>query len=397
MDRIPSASWLLFTIAIAALGCDAGCLRQPPATAKQDAGGDASSGQPPDDLSQLLRPIRDRSGLPALAAAVSDADRLLALGAVGVRRRGDDTPVETTDLFHLGSCTKAMTATVCARLVDAGQLSWQRTLAEIFPEQATSMHMEYRGVTIEQLLQHRGGTCAALATSHSDLWSALWTPGDVEAQRSAFAQALLARPPEVTPGTEYRYSNAGYMVVGAALERLTGTSGESLMQVQLFTPLAMGSCGFGAPGSAGQVDQPWGHRPGASGPEPVEPGPAADNPPALGPAGTVHCSLEDWARFARAHLEITPGDDAYLSAGSLARMHTPPAGGDYALGWLASPQPWAGGVALTHSGSNNLNFATVWVAPQTSRVMLVATNLGGEEARLAASEVVVALIEQVLR
>jgi CubicO group peptidase (beta-lactamase class C family) len=59
------------------------------------------------------------------------------------------------------------------------------------------------------------------------------------------------------------------------------------------------SAGFGSPGHAGRVDQPWGHH--ASGKE-ITPN-RQDNAPAYGPAGTVHCSVRDWARFAAAHLQ----------------------------------------------------------------------------------------------
>jgi len=381
------------SLAVAALLCCVACPRNtgetPPAPSPKDA-----AAQPGEvaDLSELLQPILDGASTPALVAAVSDGEKLLALGSVGVRKQGDESPVTAADKMHLGSCTKAMTATLAALQVDDGQLSWTRTLAELFPGLATTMHADYRGVTIEQLLQHRGGTSGSLAQEHPDLLSALRQEGEVTTQRLSFVEALLQRAPAVTPGTEYRYSNAGYMVVGTGLEVLTGKSWETLMSEQLFTPLGMSSCGYGAPASLGQVDQPWGHTLGATGAVPVAPGPGADNPPALGPAGTVHCAMEDWARFVRVHLNGARGRSEFLSAASFARMHTPPAGGDYALGWTAAARDWAGGTALTHSGSNTMFFAQVWFAPEKDRILMAATNLGGDGARATVDEVLAALV-----
>src|SRR4029079_6339969 len=110
-----------------------------------------------DDLSEILTRGRDEPNLPAVAAAAMKDGKLLALGAEGVRKVGDPTPVNSTDKFHIGSCTKAMTATLAAMFVERGKLRWTDTLAEIFPERATKMHPDYRLVTMEMLLAHRAG------------------------------------------------------------------------------------------------------------------------------------------------------------------------------------------------------------------------------------------------
>src|SRR5690606_14906599 len=98
---------------------------------------------------------------------------------------------------------------------------------------------------------------------------------------------LLARKPEATPGTEKIYSNQGYAIAGVMLEKASGQTWEGLMQTMLFDPLGMTSAGFGAPATPGKVDQPWGHEPGLFGQKPVPPGPRADNPLAIAPAGAV--------------------------------------------------------------------------------------------------------------
>jgi CubicO group peptidase (beta-lactamase class C family) len=344
----------------------------------------------PTDLAALLEPLRMRYGLPALAAAVFDERGVVAQGVVGQRSVDDNTLATLNDRWHLGSCTKAMTATLFARLVERGTVRWEMTLAEAFPDAASTINPAYRTVTMEQLLQHRGGLPANIPSA---LWSALRAPGEVVSQRRNFAMGMLSRAPATPPGTQYVYSNAGYMLVGAALERSTGRAWEDLLSEEVFVPLGMSSCGFGAPATPDTVDQPWGHERMDGGVVAVPPGPNADNPPGLGPAGTVHCSLTDWSRFAQMHLRGARNIATdYLSAQSITRLHTVPAGGDYALGWIVTTRPWAGGIALTHEGSNTTFLATVWIAVARARILLVVTNVADDSASRATEATLSALI-----
>ena len=343
-----------------------------------------------DDVSASIEAVRAAHDLPGLAAGVVSATDLVALGATGVRRYGDATVVAMNDRWHLGSETKAMTATLTAVLVEDGTVTWETTLPEAFPALAAGFDPAYATVTLEQLLQHRGGLPTAVP---SGIWSSLWSDTrPLPEQRTWFVEQMLAVAPAVPVGT-YEYSNSGYMIVGAALEAATGMQWEALMELRLFAPLAMDECGFGPPASPGVVDNPWGHNSGGTAPEPVDPGASgADNPPALGPAGTVHCSMASWARFLAEHIKGARGKSTFLSNGSYTRMHTPPPGGDYALGWSVTDRTWAGGTVLTHAGSNTMFFAVTWVAPNIERAFFAATNIAGSEAPTALDEVMGVLI-----
>src|SRR4051794_5116389 len=92
-----------------------------PGGASEGPGADAPTG---DDLASLLEPIRREYHLPALAAAVVRGDRVVGAAAVGVRELGKEAKVMLDDRFHIGSCTKTMTAMLIARLVDQGKLTW---------------------------------------------------------------------------------------------------------------------------------------------------------------------------------------------------------------------------------------------------------------------------------
>ena len=349
----------------------------------------------PEDVAALLEPVRKQYRLPALAGAVvrGAAGEVVAIGATGKRRRGRSAKVTVDDKWHLGSCTKAMTATLVAREVERGRLRWDTTVAQGLPGLAEEMHADYRPVVLTALLRHRAGMPGDI-TKHP-IWSWLWThDGPTEVERRTVVETVLRERPEVRPGSEFRYSNAGYTVAGAVVEQASGATWEERMRADLFEPLGMQSAGFGAPGTPGRLDQPWGHREDGT---PLDPGdPQSDNPPAIGPAVSVHASLRDWARFVGLHLDA--GDELdYLSASSYRTLQTPLPGSEAALGWFVTERPWGGGAVLNHAGSNTMWYVVVWMAPLRDFAVLVATNQGGDRAEKAAGVAVDELIGVALR
>ncbi|MBI3875287.1 MAG: beta-lactamase family protein [Verrucomicrobia bacterium] len=348
----------------------------------------------PRDLAALLQPLRDKHHLPALAAAVSLRGRVVAAGAVGVRKHGDPTPVTVGDKFHIGSITKSMTATLAAMFVERGKIKWQSTVAEQFPEFVRRMKPAWKEVTLEQLLAHRGG---APGDVEPKLWAACWKfAGPPIQHRMLLVRGTLTQEPEAPPGTKHIYSNTGYAIAGAMLERIGGKPWETLLTEMLFQPLGMKSAGFGAPATSEKVDQPWGHTFAGKTPDPDPPGPGADNPAAIGPAATVHCSVADLARYGALHAAGENGDTELAKAASFKKLHTPLAGQDYALGWDVVRRGWAGGVALSHTGSNTMFFANLWVAPKRDFAVIAATNIAGEKVFGATDEVVGKLIGEFL-
>jgi CubicO group peptidase (beta-lactamase class C family) len=393
---------LALALAGALAGCDSGDPQQPvPDAALQPDAAPAADSAPakPDatvvqDLSGLLQPILDKHKLPALAALVLRGETVVARGVVGVRKLGDTTKVTVTDKFHLGSCTKAMTATILALLVEdsAIKIGYKTDLPTACPKLAGTMHADYKSVTLDQVLAHRAGLTGNI-TSLPAIWNPLWSDTrPLTVQRHWFAEKILALAPEKKPGTAYLYSNAGYMVVGAALESAGDKAWEELMKERLFKPLKMSSCGFGPPAQPKTVDQPWGHLIYQGKLAPVDPGVlTADNPPALGPAGTVHCSLDDWGRFIALHLLGAqgkhPSAGSLLSTAAFTRLHTPwpGAGATYALGWGVGSAAWSGSY-LSHRGSNGMWYASVLIAPKKNLALLIATNRGSQAASQAVGE-----------
>jgi len=349
----------------------------------------------PQDLSTLLEPILAKHKLPALAGAIIAEGRVTAIGAVGNRRYGEQTPVTVEDCWHIGSCTKAMTATLVGTFVDEGKIAWNTTIVDVFPSLKDKIHSDYRAVTFEQLLAHRGGVPENLEAD--GLWGRLWKrQGSPTQQRMQLLEGVLFKPPARPPGTKYEYANAGYAIAGAMLEELSGKSWESLMEQRLFKPLGMKSAGFGAPGTIDKITQPQGHtKKLLRAPAPVPPGDGADNPPAIGPAGTVHCSIGDWAKFVADQIAGARGQGQLLKPETYRRIQTD-VGDDYALGWIVTDRPW-GGRVLTHAGSNTMWFAVTWLSPEKNFGVVVCTNLGGGDALQATDAAAWALIQHHLK
>lgn len=347
------------------------------------------------DVELKLESIRRKYQLPSLLAARFSDGKLRAIGAVGARKAFDPTHIQLDDTFHLGSCTKAMTATLAAILVEKGLIQWTTPLQDVFPEWKSKLHPTLKNVNLKALLAHRSGLTGQLPQTHPALWKQIReSKQEAQKARHALTQALLAMAPSKTPGTQFIYSNAGYIVAAAMLEKKTKQSWEALTQKYIFQPLGMHSCGFGAPGKISPITQPWGHVRNAGKLHAIPPGPRADNPPALGPAGRVHCSIPDWLRFLQLHLHAARNEKTQIaSSRSIRFLHTPHSTQpEYALGWIVGTRTWAKGRILTHAGSNTLFYANVWIAPQINTIVLAVTNQGGTQAQNAANEAIASLL-----
>lgn len=349
----------------------------------------AAQGAGDERLAARLAEIRGRHALPALWAGRYHADGRRVAAAVGAPRSDAAEGVGVDDVVHLGSCTKALTAVLVARTCSAGRLSFDATLAAVFPEEVPA-DSPWRDVTVARLLGHTSG-----APRDADWWAIQRSqPGDPVAARRRLLRWLLAQPRAGRPGHEY--SNVGYAVVGHVVETVEGRPWEELLETAVFRPLGMVTAGFGPLPAAGTEAGPWGHLVRKGRLEPAR----IDNPPPLGPAGRVHASLPDWSRFVLAFVGDGGGARPRLgvSPAAWSRLTTPAPGESYAGGWQLHERAWGGGTVLAHMGSNTAWTAVAWVAPRRDFCLLAATNAGGAAAARACDEAVSAcLAEDLLR
>ena len=283
-----------------------------------------------------------------------------AIGAVWVGPSGNaytvmfgKLPRNPLPRWHLGSCTKAITATLIARLVDQGRITFDTPLGKALPELSAQMSPAFRETPISALLTHTAGIVRNLPTNAFEALHHAKAP--IMEQRRSIAIQTLRSDPRLSSG----YSNIGYVILGAVIEAITNTSWEISLQKEVFDPLGIGSFGYGGLGAkqlSGHLrvgDIWWPFR--------------GDNPEAYGPAGRVSLSLSDWGYFLNVHLR--PG--IFVGTETLRRLHAP-AHNNYAMGWRQ--QMTSDGPILTHAGSNTAWFAKATVVPKRGIALGIVCN-----------------------
>jgi len=329
-------------------------------------------------VKQTVKKVVQKEKIPGMVAAIAGPDGVIAIAASGVRKAGGTSQITTEDQLHIGSCTKAMTSVMLATLVQEKKLTWKTTLIQVLPELRSKIHRDYHNVTLWQLVSHR----SRMPANPASWW--VHQNQEIKQRRLAIVTESLSKAPVVKKDT-FEYSNLGYLVAGCMAEKITGQSWEQLMQKRVFGPLGMTTAGFGPPGERNKDDQPWGHTKADGAWQPKY----FDNAAALGPAGTVHCSVADWAKFAALQL---PGKPKILNRKVLDFLATPQSG-EYAAGWGVLQRPWARGTVISHAGSNTMWFAVIWVAPKTNRIYIAVTNSGEPRSAKIVDSAIAGLIE----
>jgi CubicO group peptidase (beta-lactamase class C family) len=240
------------------------------------------------DLESLLGEHMSTHAVPGAAIGVL-RDTAVTVAYSGVADATTGEPVTAATRFAVGSLAKSMVATVIARLAEAGRLSLDDPVATHVPE--------LRGVgwaaraTLRDLLANRSQLPLRAPVEFESF------QGEADDVLSRFAATIGTGAPSSTT-TFWSYTNAGWCLLGRAIETLTGRTWEQAMRAQLLAPLAMDQTTF----TDRPVAEPRavGHRPTPAGPVPVQPW----TPRSHGPAGsTLLSTLDDLLRFARCHLE----------------------------------------------------------------------------------------------
>jgi CubicO group peptidase (beta-lactamase class C family) len=258
----------------------------------------------PRSLNSLLDDVRSKSGVPGLAAAAVRDGKIVAVGVTGVRELGKPDVIAVGDRFLIGSCTKAMTRLLYARLIQQGKIAADATLPELLP--GVPMRDEYKQAKLADLVRHTAGLQPYTLITPERTPIVFELHGAPAEIRGKFVEHLLQEPPAGTVGKDFVYSNAGYALLGNAAERKCGKPWEELVATEVFAPLSMKSAKIGLPAAGGQSGMPIGHARGPKG-YAVEP----DGPPVTGlfaPAGGVVLPIEEFARFAIAEIDVEKGD-----------------------------------------------------------------------------------------
>ncbi|MCA9257784.1 MAG: beta-lactamase family protein [Planctomycetales bacterium] len=322
-------------------------------------------------LEEVVAVERRQRRLVSLAATLRIDGQTIESAADGERKWGRGPKVSTNDRWHLGGVSKAVTATMIARLIEHDVMAWDDEVASYFADD--QIHPDWRRVTLRQLLTDVGGTSRRFP---SEIMRSKPAPGAarIEARRGA-AIGILSDAPDYAPGTGHVYSNAGYVLVAAMAEQAAGLAWEDLVEREVFGPLELLSAGFGPPPTDfGVPQQPLGHQ--LHGRLKLSVDDNVDNTPVLAPASGVHMSMSDLCRFVEEHLRGENGGGTLLSQETYRYLHQPEFG-NYACGWVVRPanETFPHRV-LWHNGSNTMWYAFAAMIPDRNAVLAVHTNDG---------------------
>lgn len=325
-----------------------------------------------DQFAKNINSKQEESGLVGLSVLVIKDGVPVLSATSGERKQGSGIAVTAKDQWHIGSITKSFTSTLIARLIEKGQLTWDLKVGEVFRDE--QVDEAWHQVTLAQLLTHTSG-----AKANFSLYTSLYKqPGEDESEsdlREREVLKALRKPPEIAPGSDFIYSNLGYTVAAAMIEKQLGVNWQELMSQEVLAPLGMTSFSFGPPHKTeAGLDQPLGHKK-MFGFRRIA-NPTTDLSPILAPAGRLYVTLEDLAIYANDHLLGELGEGKLLKHDTYKRLHSPVTG-NYGYGWVTKPaEDWSQGEMLWHNGSNGWRNALMVLVPDTKTVVLIASNDG---------------------
>ncbi|URX63965.1 beta-lactamase family protein [Luteibacter anthropi] len=207
----------------------------------EDAGLYATWPKGPVSQEQIARLVRGAIDRLATADGFSGCVTVKVAGAVlvnecrGMAERSFAVPIDDHTRFHVGSIGKMFTAVAIAQLVESGKLSWKTTLAEALPEYPDQQLA--RRITLWQLLHHTAGLGDFMVDEYFQHRERYIDPGD-------YLSLIAHQPVTGEPGKQWNYSNAGYVLLGRIVEKVSRETYDDYIQHHVFALAGMTSSGF---------------------------------------------------------------------------------------------------------------------------------------------------------
>jgi len=318
------------------------------------------------DVDRMKRDIELRVSTHQFMGSVlvAKGDRLLINQGHGSANLEWNIPNSPDTKFRLGSITKQFTATCILLLQERGKLKVETPIKEYLRDAPPA----WDKITIFNLLTHTSGVPNYTSfPEYSTLKATARTPEQLVA-------SFRDKPLEFEPGSQMRYSNSGYVLLGYLIEKIAGQGYAQFLKQNVFDPVGMRNTGYDS--TTALID----HR--ASGYAP-------------GPSGTVHADYIDMSvPFSAGGLYSTTGDlmrweralfgGKVLSAASLEAMTTA-FKDNYAFGLAVTTTP-TGDKIISHGGGiNGFNTELIY-AKREDVVVAVLANLNGPAATEIATD-----------
>lgn len=317
-------------------------------------------------VERATQPLRDLD-VPHWTVVVTERDGTTRTRSTHGRLAG--RPVTGDTPFLLGSVSKSFTATVVAQLDREGRIGLDRPARAYLPH-FTLADDRGHDITVRQLLTHTSGISEADGVTRADRPD---RPGDLD----RLVRSLRDATPTAEPGAKHIYSTANYLVLGAIVERVTGSSLRHALTTRILQPLGMSSAVTSESTARSRGVAPE-HRYAFGKPRSFDHGYVAS-----GLAyGYLGASADDLVRYARFHAGTDP-EPAVLPAADVRALHRPQtrtgSGEHYAMGWRVTRYAGVKNAVLQHTGATPGSFAHVLVDPRSGRTVVVLADAYSEK------------------
>ena len=326
-------------------------------------------------------------GIPGMAIAIVKDDKIVFSKGYGVRKRGENTPVDDHTLFAIGSCSKAFTAAALGILVDEGKIQWDDPVIKYMPRFQLYDPYVTREITIRDLLCHRSGLPAYAP-------DVLWWGSKLN--RDELLERLRFLQPASSFRTTFAYQNFMFLAAGQIIPAVTGKSWDEFISERIFVPLHMNSSNTSTSKFTGDQNVATPHAK-IQGTIQTIPWRNIDN---IAPAGSINSSVSEMAQWIR--LQLSDGmfeGKKILSPEVLWEMHSPqtiiPVSMKsfqsipeshftaYGLGW--GMRDYRGRKILTHTGGIDGMTARVVLVPEEKLGMVLLANMDSTNGPTAVS------------
>ena len=293
----------------------------------------------------------ERFGFAGVVIVAKNGEVVLHKG-YGLANRETGERVTGSTVFDIGSITKPFTAAAILKLEDEGRLHVTDPIDRYFG----NVPADKKAITIHHLLSHTAGLQDGFGGDY-DLIS-----------RDSLARVMLSSKLQSAPGSKYEYSNAGYSLLGAIIERVSGQPYEQYLRDHVIRPAGLTSTGYRSVDWNGK-SLAVGYRGSSRFGTPLDKQWLDDGPSwHLRANGGLLSTAADLYRFVSGlH------NGRIVSAASYNKAITPPAGFSYGYGWGVSKTP-DGKTQISHNGSNGYFYALAAYMPDDRITVIFMTN-----------------------
>ena len=330
------------------------------------------------EIDQFVTTQMKRFDVPGVGLAIVKNGKIAYVKGYGVRDLKTNTPVNADTLFAIGSSSKSFTALGVMQQVDAGKLNLDAPVNKYLPELKFSDTTRGAKVTLRSLLSMTSGL------PRSDF---SWAFDETINTRAKMLETIAGIGFTDNPGKVFGYSNQNFVAAGTALEAVTGQSWEAYTKANIFAPLGMTRSVFEFSDAVKDGNYASGNSISLQGVQGV---PAFDRFVIAGPAGSIHSSVNEMARYVAFQLgKGNLGGKQLISGKQLKAMHTQQIAVEedfgipgvaftgYGFGWFTGE--YRGIKIVEHGGNINGFSASMQLIPAKGLGIVLLTNMDGAE------------------